>query len=151
MCQITHFGRRGDPYTGDRLSTIGPSPVRETLHRSIPKEMDEHDIDRVVKAYARAALRFKQGGLDGIETFAAGHLIGHFLSSVSNRRTDHLGGSLVHEAIRKAVEDDFTVGMRFVIEEGTDASALCRGGRDGGHGGHGTRPHRGSLSRGETR
>lgn len=127
MCQISHLGRRGDPYAGDWLPTIGPSPVRETLHRSIPKEMDEHDIDRVVQAYARAALRCKEGGLDGIETLAAGHLIGQFLSPVTNRRTDRFGGSLenrvrfalmVHEAMRKAVGDDFIVGIRLVVDEG---------------------------------
>src|SRR6266702_5605900 len=127
MCQISHLGRRGDPYAGDWLPTIGPSPVRETLHRSIPKQMDEHDINRVVRAYARAALRCKEGGLDGIETLAAGHLIGQFLSPVTNRRTDRFGGSLenrlrfgltVHEAIRKAVGDDFLVGIRFVVDEG---------------------------------
>jgi 2,4-dienoyl-CoA reductase-like NADH-dependent reductase (Old Yellow Enzyme family) len=129
MCQITHLGRRGDPYAGDRLPTIGPSVVRETLHRSIPKAMDDHDIDRVVKAYAQAALRCKEGGLDGIETLAGGHLIGQFLSPLTNRRTDRFGGSLenrmrfglmVHEAIRKAVGDDFLVGMRFVVDEGPD-------------------------------
>lgn len=126
MCQITHLGRRGDPYAGDRLSTIAPSPVRETLHRSIPKEMDEHDIDRIVKAYAAAALRCKEGGLDGIETMACGHLIGQFLSPITNRRTDRFGGSLenrcrfallVHDAIRKAVGDDFIVGIRFTVNE----------------------------------
>jgi 2,4-dienoyl-CoA reductase-like NADH-dependent reductase (Old Yellow Enzyme family) len=131
MCQITHLGRRGDPYAGDRLTTIGPSPVRETLHRSIPKEMDEHDIARVVKAYARAAVRCKEGGLDGIETVAAGHLIGQFLSPVTNRRTDRFGGSLenrcrfavmVHEAIRKEVGDDFIVGMRLPVDEGPDGA-----------------------------
>ncbi len=129
MCQITHLGRRGDPYAGDWLSTIAPSPVRETLHRSIPKEMDEHDIARVVAAYAKAALRCKEGGLDGIETLASGHMIGQFLSPLTNRRTDRFGGSLenrcrfalmVHEAIRKAVGDDFIVGMRFVVDEGPD-------------------------------
>lgn len=127
MCQITHLGRRGDPYAGDLLPTIAPSPIRETLHRSIPKEMDEHDIDRVVKAYAAAAARCKEGGIDGIETLAAGHLIGQFLSPVTNRRTDRFGGSLqnrcrfalmVHGAIRKAVGDRFLVGMRFVVDEG---------------------------------
>lgn len=126
MCQITHLGRRGDPYAGDWLSTIGPSPVRETLHRSIPKEMDEYDIKRVVKAYANAAIRCKEGGLDGIETLAAGHLIGQFLSPLTNRRTDKFGGSLmnrcrfaimVHNSIRRAVGDDFIVGMRFSVDE----------------------------------
>ncbi|WP_428977693.1 FAD-dependent oxidoreductase [Rhodoligotrophos defluvii] len=127
MCQITHLGRRGDPYAGDWLPTIGPSPIRETLHRSFPKEMDEHDIARVVQAYAAAALRCKEGGLDGIETLAGGHLIGQFLSPVTNKRTDRFGGSLenrcrfglmVHHAIRKAVGDDFLLGMRFVVDEG---------------------------------
>jgi 2,4-dienoyl-CoA reductase-like NADH-dependent reductase (Old Yellow Enzyme family) len=127
MCQITHLGRRGDHYGADRLPTIGPSPVRETAHRSIPKEMDEHDITRVVAAYAKAAARCKEGGLDGIETLAGGHLIGQFFSPDSNRRTDRFGGSLenrcrfalmVHEAIRRAVGDDFLVGMRFVVDEG---------------------------------
>lgn len=127
MCQITHLGRRGDPYGGVRLPTIAPSVVRETAHRSIPKEMDEYDIDRIVKAYAQAAVRCKEGGLDGIETMSGGHLIGQFFSPETNRRTDRFGGSLenrcrfalmVHEAIRKAVGDDFLVGMRFVVDEG---------------------------------
>jgi 2,4-dienoyl-CoA reductase-like NADH-dependent reductase (Old Yellow Enzyme family) len=127
MCQISHLGRRGDPYAGDWLSTIAPSPIRETLHRSIPKEMDEHDIDRIIKAYAAAALRCKEGGLDGVETLSAGHLIGQFLSPATNRRSDRFGGSLenrcrfalmVHDAMRKAVGDGFPIGIRFVVDEG---------------------------------
>ena len=34
MCQITHLGRRGEPYASHWLPTIAPSPIRETLHRS---------------------------------------------------------------------------------------------------------------------
>lgn len=127
MCQITHLGRRGDPYAGAWLPAIGPSPIRETLHRAFPKEMDKHDIARVVKAYAAAALRCKEGGLDGIETLASSHLIGQFLSPVTNTRTDEFGGSLenrarfglmVHDAIRCAVGDDFVIGLRYVVDEG---------------------------------
>ena len=80
MVQITHLGRRGEPYATHWLPTIGPSAIRETLHRSFPKEMDEHDIRRVVKAYGAAARRCRDGGLDGIEVLAGGHLIGQFLS-----------------------------------------------------------------------
>ncbi|MED6311218.1 MAG: N-methylproline demethylase, partial [Pseudomonadota bacterium] len=54
MCQITHFGRRGEPYQGHWLPTIGPSAIRETLHRSFPKEIDDHVIARVVRAYGAA-------------------------------------------------------------------------------------------------
>ncbi len=129
MCQISHLGRRGSPYAGDWVTTVGPSPLRETLHRSIPKEMDDHDIDRIVRAYAEAARRCHAGGLDGLETLAGGHLIGQFLSPLTNRRTDRFGGSLenrcrfglmVHEAIRKAVGDDFPVGIRFAVDEAVE-------------------------------
>lgn len=132
MCQITHLGRRGEPYAGHWLPTIAPSSMRETLHRSFPKEMDGHDIDRVVRAYGDAAMRCKEGGLDGIETLAGGHLIGQFLSPKTNARTDRFGGSLanrcrfglmVFEEIRRRVGDDFLVGFRFVIDEG-DAEGL---------------------------
>ncbi len=139
MCQITHLGRRGDPYAQDWLPMIAPSPLRETLHRAIPREMDEHDIKRVVAAYAAAARRCFEGGLDGIETIASAHLIGQFLSPRTNQRTDKFGGSLenrlrfplmVHEAIRKAVGDDFLVGMRLpvneAIEGGSDADEALR-------------------------
>ena len=64
MCQITHLGRRADPYAQDWLPAIGPSAIRETLHRAIPREMDDYDIERVVKAYAAAARRCWEGGLD---------------------------------------------------------------------------------------
>ena len=36
------------------LAPIGPSPARETLHRAFAKEMDEHDIARVVADFAEA-------------------------------------------------------------------------------------------------
>ncbi len=133
MCQITHLGRRGEPYASNWLPTIAPSPIRETLHRSFPKEMDENDIERVVKAYGAAALRCKQGGLDGIETLAGGHLIGQFLSPKTNKRTDKYGGSLanrcrfglmVFEEIRRRVGDDFIVGFRYVVDEGDAQGGL---------------------------
>lgn len=128
MCQITHLGRRAEYHMGDWLPTIGPSRIRETMHRSIPREMDEDDIKRVVKAYGRAAWRCREGGLDGLETLTGGHLLGQFFSPLTNKRTDRYGGSLenrvrfalmVHEEIRKMTGDGFIVGMRFVIDEMT--------------------------------
>ncbi|QPC44140.1 NADH:flavin oxidoreductase [Kaustia mangrovi] len=130
MCQITHLGRRGDPYGDHWLPMIAPSPMRETLHRAFPKEMDEHDIARVVKAYGDAALRCKEGGLDGIETLAGGHIIGQFLSPLTNHRTDRFGGSMenrcrfavmVHREMRRRVGDGFLIGMRYIVDEGDDA------------------------------
>jgi 2,4-dienoyl-CoA reductase-like NADH-dependent reductase (Old Yellow Enzyme family)/thioredoxin reductase len=126
MCQITHLGRRGDPTADYWLPTLAPSSVRETLHRSIPREIDEDDIARIVKSFGEAARRCYEGGLDGIETHAGAHLIGQFFSPDVNRRTDKYGGSIenrarfalmVHEEIRKRVGDRFLVGMRMSIDE----------------------------------
>jgi 2,4-dienoyl-CoA reductase-like NADH-dependent reductase (Old Yellow Enzyme family) len=126
MCQISHLGRRADATVMNWLPTLAPSRVRETRHRNIPRAMDDHDIDRIIKDYAAAALRCKEGGLDGVETVTGGHLIGQFLSPRTNRRTDRFGGStenrarfglMVHEAIRRAVGDDWLVGIRFVVDE----------------------------------
>jgi 2,4-dienoyl-CoA reductase-like NADH-dependent reductase (Old Yellow Enzyme family) len=126
MCQITHLGRRGDATADNWLPTLAPSSVRETLHRSIPREIDEDDIKRIVKAFGAAARRCYEGGLDGLETHAGAHLIGQFFSPDVNRRTDRYGGSIenrarfalmVHEAIRNNVGDDFLVGMRMSVYE----------------------------------
>jgi 2,4-dienoyl-CoA reductase-like NADH-dependent reductase (Old Yellow Enzyme family) len=126
MCQITHLGRRGDSTADNWLPTLAPSSVRETLHRSIPREIDEDDIKRIVKAFGEAARRCYEGGLDGLETHAGAHLIGQFFSPDINRRTDKYGGSvanrarfalMVHEAIRKNVGDDFLIGMRMSVYE----------------------------------
>ncbi len=126
MIQITHLGRRGETNTQNWLPTVGPSVVRETGHRSFPREMDRHDIDRIVKQFGDAAVRAVDGGLDGLETMTAGHLIGQFFSPITNMRTDGFGGStenrcrfglMVHEEIRRRVGDTFVIGMRYLIDE----------------------------------
>jgi len=126
MCQITHLGRRGDPTADNWLPTLAPTSLRETLHRSIPREIDEDDIKRIVKSFGQAARRCYEGGLDGLETHAGAHLIGQFFSPDINRRTDRYGGSvenrarfalMVHEEIRNNVGANFLVGMRMSIYE----------------------------------
>lgn len=122
MIQITHMGRRTRWDTDAWLPVIGPSPRREPASRSMPKEMEIEDIRRVVRSFADAAVRCKQGGLDGLEISGAhGHLLDQFWSPSANDRVDQYGGSLenrmrfgveVLTAIREAVGEDFVVGMR---------------------------------------
>lgn len=129
MCQISHLGRRADATTLNWLPALAPSRSRETQHRAFSREMDEHDIARVVKAYGDAAERCREGGLDGLETLTGGHLIGQFFSPRTNFRSDRFGGSvenrvrfglMVHEEIRRRIGDDMILGMRFVIDEAAD-------------------------------
>jgi 2,4-dienoyl-CoA reductase-like NADH-dependent reductase (Old Yellow Enzyme family)/thioredoxin reductase len=130
MMQITHLGRRTNWNKGDWLPVLSASMVREPAHRAFPKEMEDWDIDRIVKDYADAAERMKAGGLDGIEFECYGHLMDSFWSPATNKRTDEWGmGSLdnrlrftfrVLEAVRKRVGPDFIVGARLVADEDWD-------------------------------
>ena len=130
MCQITHMGRRTARSGGDWLPTIGPSVVRDPAHHSVPREMSARDIARVVESFAGAALRCREGGLDGCELLATTHLLGQFLSPLSNFRDDDYGGGLenrarflieVIEAVRERVGDDFILGIRFAADESNES------------------------------
>ena len=126
MIQLTHLGRRTGWAQDDWLPVVGASPIREAAHRTIPKEAEDWDIDRIVGHYADAAERMQTGGMDGIELEAYGHLIDQFWSPLTNRRTDEYGGSIdnrlrfamnVFRAIRDRVGPDFIVGTRIAIDE----------------------------------
>jgi 2,4-dienoyl-CoA reductase-like NADH-dependent reductase (Old Yellow Enzyme family) len=127
MIQLTHMGRRTRWDTDNWFPVISAFPMREPASRSMPKEMEDTDIARVIAEFAAAARRCKEGGLDGLEISAAhGHLVDQFFSPSVNRRTDSYGGSLenrmrfgieVLTAIREAVGEDFLVGMRMSGDE----------------------------------
>jgi len=125
MCQITHLGRRANARTWDWLPTISASRSRE-VDGGFPKVMDRHDIDRVVKAYGEAALRCKEGGLDGCEVVGQAHILEQFWSPAWNQRSDEFGGTLenrlrfgfmILEEIRRKVGPDFIVGIRIAIDQ----------------------------------
>lgn len=126
MNQITHLGRRTSWAAEHWLPVLSASTVREMAHRAFPKEAEKEDLIRIARAYGEAARRSKEGGLDGLEVEAYGHLMDSFWSPATNRRTDEYGGDLdnrlrfsmeVFEAIRKAVGDDYIVGIRMVVDE----------------------------------
>lgn len=126
MIQLTHLGRRTNWNKADWLPVLAPSPVREPAHRAMPKEIEDWDIERIIKDYAAAAQRMKAAQIDGIEFECYGHLMDQFWSPATNKRQDEYGGSLdnklhftfrVLEAVRKAVGPQFIVGCRLVVDE----------------------------------
>ncbi|MFM9845069.1 MAG: FAD-dependent oxidoreductase [Dongiaceae bacterium] len=129
MIQITHLGRRTNWNKADWLPVLAPSPIREPAHRAVPKEIEDWDMERIIREYAAAAQRMQAAGLDGIEFECYGHLMDQFWSPATNKRTDQYGGSLdnrlrfsfrVFDAVRKAVGPDFIVGARLVADEDWD-------------------------------
>lgn len=127
-CQLTHLGRRSSSTTGDWLPLLWPSPERELAHRSMPKEAEVWDLDRVVADFAAAAERCRAAGLDGVELEAYGHLLDGFWSPLTNRRHDAFGGDLearlrfplrVVRAVREALGPGMVLGVRMAVDEAT--------------------------------
>lgn len=129
MCQITHMGRRTSWSSGDWLPTVAPSVIRDPAHHSMPRKATASDIRRIVRAFGDAAWRCREGGLDGCEILSSVHIVGQFLSPLSNRRTDAYGGSIenrarflfeVLEEVRERVGDAFIVGVRYSADESNE-------------------------------
>jgi 2,4-dienoyl-CoA reductase-like NADH-dependent reductase (Old Yellow Enzyme family) len=129
LVQLAHAAQTRD--TADVGRPIwAPSAVPSDLLRGVPHAMTEHEIAEIVAAYAAAAYRVREGGLDGVEILAAfGYLPVAFMSPKTNTRTDRYGGSLenrlrfafeVIRAVRDAVGPDRIVGMRIPGDERTD-------------------------------
>ncbi|MFF5991183.1 NADH:flavin oxidoreductase [Prauserella flavalba] len=126
MTQLTHLGHRTSNYRGDWLPVLSVGNVREPAHRAFTREAEPHDLRRIAADFAAAAVRCAEGGLDGVELMAYGHLLDSFWSPAMNRRTDGYGGDLesrlrfpleVIAAVREAVGPDFVVGIRMAVEE----------------------------------
>jgi len=126
MIQLTHLGRRTSWNKGDWLPVVSPSHHREASHRAFPKQIEDWDIERIIKDYADAAERMYAAGLDGIELQAYGHLMDQFWSQRTNTLESPYGGALhnrlrftldVLDAIRARVGEKFIVGVRYTADE----------------------------------
>src|SRR5262245_66463699 len=85
IIQITHLGRRTVWNKADWLPVLAPSPVREPAHRAVPKEIEDWDIERIIRDYVAAAQRRQAAGLDGIEFASYDRLMGQVCASDTNK------------------------------------------------------------------
>ena len=109
--QLNHAGRKAGtykPWEGfgpldrarpvegrEHWEVIAPSAVAYLEGWPMPRAMTSEDIAVVIEAFAQAARRADEAGIDVIELHGAhGYLVHQFLSPASNTRTDRYGGSL---------------------------------------------------------
>ena len=129
--QLYHVGQHGDAANSFR-ENWSPSGLPSLHDADGSHAMTEAEIDEIVGAFIRAAIRARESGFDGIEVFAAYHaLVDQFWTPWSNRRTDRWGGSLVNrvrfstavlDGIREACGDDFIVGLAVNLDPDSDGS-----------------------------
>ncbi|MCL1145483.1 alkene reductase [Shewanella marinintestina] len=108
--QLWHVGRVSHPVFQQGQAPMAPSAIKPTDTRvwlvdeqhpdgqmvecSIPREMTQADIDRVVNDFANAAKNSVDAGFDGVEIHGGnGYLIDQFLRTNSNHRVDAYGGT----------------------------------------------------------
>ncbi|MBL6930060.1 MAG: FAD-dependent oxidoreductase [Rhodospirillales bacterium] len=98
------------------------------------RAMDKSDIRNLRLWHREAALRAKEAGFDVVYVYAThGYLLSHFLSPVTNTRSDEYGGSLENrvrlvreliEETKEAVGDTCAVAVRFSADETSDKDGL---------------------------
>ncbi len=126
FAQLNHAGGLSGSHGPDHR-VVAPSAFDAELSEETPHVLDLEEIAELGRAFAAAAARVRAGGLDGVELHGGhGNLIQQFLSPLTNYRTDAYGGSLenrlrfaeeVLAAVRRAVGEDFVVGLRLSAEE----------------------------------
>jgi 2,4-dienoyl-CoA reductase-like NADH-dependent reductase (Old Yellow Enzyme family) len=125
--QINHGGRISYMHEGMYLVSHGPSAVPDHRFHCMPRVMSVEYIQILVNAFAAAAGRMMEAGLDGVELTAShGMLMAQFLNPLTNHREDEYGGSAENRfrfvgeliaATRRVVGEDKIVGMRISAEE----------------------------------
>lgn len=132
--QLGHAGRKASsekPWKGGQQiapdatggwKTVAPSAIAFKDSYDLPQALDDEGLNRLRTAFADAARRAGELGLDAVQIHGAhGYLLHQFLSPLSNQRTDAYGGSLenrmrfpleIFDVVREAFPADRPVTMR---------------------------------------
>jgi len=92
--QLVHGGPQAKPAISGR-ETVGPSAIRPSHDRDIPRPLTVPEIHAIQARFADAADLVMEAGFDAIELHGAhGYLLDSFLMAKRNDRQDEYGGPL---------------------------------------------------------
>jgi 2,4-dienoyl-CoA reductase-like NADH-dependent reductase (Old Yellow Enzyme family)/thioredoxin reductase len=93
--QINHSGPSGVPAKTEGLGPVGASNITYASTLPMPRMLERKEIEVIIEKFAQAVLRAKKAGFDAVELHG-GHcyLMAHFMSPLTNQRTDEYGGDL---------------------------------------------------------
>lgn len=128
FAQLFHPGKE-IMETSDGLSPVAysASAVPQERFYVMPRAMSPDFVVEIIAAYAAAAKRLEQAGIDGCEIVAShGYLPAQFLNPTTNQRNDRYGGDAekrlqflrdIVAAIRDTTAANFIVGLRISSRE----------------------------------
>lgn len=94
VLQIVHGGRQAN-ISDEYPVPMAPSEVKDSHSAVVPREMTEQEIQEIIEAFTKAAIRAQKAGFDGVQLHCAhGFLLSNFISPYTNRRADRWGGSI---------------------------------------------------------
>ena len=122
--QLWHGGNLYPDFSGGPPWAVSDVPGYWGL---VGRPMSTPDVEELKESFVAAALKCREGGLDGIEVHAChGYIFHQFLSPYYNTREDRYGGSFENRsrflvetmrAIRATVGNDYAVGIRMGASE----------------------------------
>ena len=136
--QLAHAGRKAShdkPSNGEKQllpseggwQTVAPSPIPYFENELPPVELTEEGILKIVNDFRDAASRAAKAGFQAVEIHAAhGYLISEFLSPLTNRRSDHFGGSfenririllMIVDSVKTVWDDNLPIMVRLSATE----------------------------------
>jgi 2,4-dienoyl-CoA reductase-like NADH-dependent reductase (Old Yellow Enzyme family)/thioredoxin reductase len=128
MPQLFHPAFNAPAARNKGAQPVSASPIPSRVLRELPRELKVSEIKEIVAGFGQAARRAQEAECDGIQLHCAHmhHLLGSFLSSYYNKRTDQYGGSLegrlrlpieVIKEIRSKVGPEFPMIIRISGDE----------------------------------
>ncbi|MDC0721258.1 NADH:flavin oxidoreductase [Nannocystis bainbridge] len=134
LVQLYHGGVRSPSRLTGQQPWSASSFTEAKPDFEVPRAADVRDIEDALDAFEQAARRAAAAGFQGVELHGAhGYLLGQFLSSAMNQRTDEWGGSFANRArlirtavrrVRAATPAQFLVGARISPEDFGHARGL---------------------------
>ncbi|MCW6511239.1 FAD-dependent oxidoreductase [Lichenifustis flavocetrariae] len=126
LAQLAHVGAMET--AGEAI--VSASWEHSELTQRMSREATPTELAEIAELYRGAAMRCREGDLDGVEvTMAHGMLLASFLSPLMNRRQDRFGGDRdgrtlfprqVLAAVREALGEDRIIGIRIPGDEMVD-------------------------------
>ena len=120
VIQLAHAGLTANAKLTGHIP-VAPSQVDNSA-KTPRKVLTKEDIQEIVEAFGKAALRAKEAGFDGVQLRPAhGYLLNQFVSPAFNIREDAYGGSVENRArvlleILQRIRSSFGPGYPIMIK-----------------------------------
>ena len=142
VMQINHAGSAASKeVTGSEV--VGPSAVANPRLGTVPRELTQNDIKKIINDFKESARRTKEAGFDGVEIHSAhGYLLDQFFSPLTNKRTDEYGGDVynririhleVIKAVREVTGENFTILLRLGASDYMEGGATIEDSKIAAH------------------